>query len=87
MEVKSVNSMEEIRDAILQLTPEQRARLMAEVGPDLCRSVMGNPALMMEVMSGCGKMMRGPEFMKAMRPMMEHMMANMMPGAPPPKDV
>ena len=77
-----MNSVEEIRDAILQLTSEQRGRLMTEVGPDLCRSVMGNPALMMEMMPRCQEMMKDPEVMKAMRPMMERMMQGMMPGGP-----
>lgn len=77
-----MNRVEEIRDAILQLTPEQRARLMTEVGPDLCRSVMGAPALMMEMMPRCQEMLRDPEVMKTMRPMMERMMQGMMPGGP-----
>jgi hypothetical protein len=69
-----MSSVEEIRDAILQLTPDERARLMAEVGPELCRSMMGNPALMIEMMPGCQNMMKDPEVIKAMRPMMERMM-------------
>jgi hypothetical protein len=77
------NSVEDLRDAILQLTPGERARLMAEVGPDLCRSVMANPALMMEMMPKCQEMMKDPEIMKAMRPMMERMMQGMMPGGAP----
>jgi hypothetical protein len=78
-----MSSVEEIRDAILQLTPGERTRLMAEIGPDLCRSVMGNPALMMEMMPKCQEMMKDPEIMKAMRPMMERMMQGMMPGGAP----
>lgn len=82
-----MSSVEEIREAILQLTAEQRARLISELAPDLCRSAMGNRALMIEMISGCQKMMHDPEIMKAMRPMMERMMADMMPGAAPPKHV
>lgn len=81
-----MNGVEEIRDAILQLTPEQRADLMTQVGPDLCRSMMGSPALMMEMMPRCQEMMKDPEVMKAMRPMMERMMQNMMPGGPSSKN-
>jgi hypothetical protein len=76
-----MSSVEKIRDAILKLTTEQRARLMTDVGPDFCRSVMGNPALMMEMMPRCQEMMtKDPEVMKAMRPMMERMMQGMMAG-------
>lgn len=81
-----ISSVEEVRDAILQLTPEQRARLMAEVGPELCRSVMANPALMTEMMPKCQELMKDPEVMKAMRPMMEGMMRSMMPGRPSSKN-
>ncbi len=78
-----MNSTEEIRDAILKLTTEGRIRLMTEVGPDLCRSMMANPALMMEMMPRCQEMMtKDPEVMKAMRSMMEGMMKNMMTGGP-----
>ncbi len=74
---------EEIRDAILKLTTEERTRLMTEVGPDLCRSMMANPALMMEMIPKFQEMMtKDPEVMKAMRPMMEGMMKNMMAGGP-----
>ncbi len=73
-------SVEEIRDAILQLTGEQRARLMAEVGPDLCRSVMQNPEIMAQMMPRCEEMMMDPDLRKIMSPMMERMMKNMMGG-------
>jgi len=77
-----MNSVSEIRKAILQLTPEQWARLMTEVGPDLCRSVMQNPEIMAQMMPRCQEtMMKNPELMKAMRPMMERMMQSMMGGS------
>lgn len=81
-----ISSVEGVRDAILELTLEQRGRLMAEVGPDLCRSMMGNPALILEMMPRCQEMMKDPEVMKAMRPMMERMMESMMPGRPSSKN-
>jgi hypothetical protein len=77
-----MTSVEEIRDAILQLTAEQRAQLMTEVGPDLCRSVMQNPEIMAQMMPRCEEMMMDPDVRKGMGPMMERMMANMMPGGP-----
>lgn len=77
-----MTSVEEIRDAILQLTAEQRARLMREVGPDLCRSVMQNPEIMAQMMPRCEEMMMDPDVRKGMGLMMERMMANMMPGGP-----
>jgi hypothetical protein len=77
-----MNSVSEIRKAILQLTPEQRAQLMTEVAPDLCRSVMQNPEIMAQVMPSCQEtMMKNPDLMKAMRPMMERMMQSMTGGS------
>ena len=75
-----MTSVEEIRDAILLLTVEQRAQLMTEVGPDLCRSVMQNPEIMAQMMPRCEEMMIDPDIRKSMGPMMERMMKNMMPG-------
>lgn len=77
-----MTSVEEIRDAILQLTAEQRARLMAEVGPDFCRAVMQNPEIMAQMMPRCEEMMTDPGVRKSMGPMMERMTEYMTPGGP-----
>lgn len=77
-----MTNVEEIRDGILQLTAEQRARLMTEVGPALCQAVMQNPEIMAQMMPRCEEMMTDPDVRKGMGPMMERMMANMVPGGP-----
>jgi DNA-binding transcriptional regulator YbjK len=78
-------NVETIREAILNLSPPDRARLMAEVGPELCQSVMQTPGLMERMMPRCEEMMQDPELQKSMRPMMERMMKTMMErmGKPP----
>jgi hypothetical protein len=66
--------LEEIKKAILSLSPEDRLRLMQEVGPELCESMMGNPDAMGEMMPRCRDMMgRHPGMMTRMREMMSGM--------------
>lgn len=74
---------EALREAIRNLTPEDRARLMSELGPELCGSIMGNPRLMEQMMPRCEEMMKDPELQQAMRSMMERMMRWMMSGGKP----
>ena len=73
-----MTSVEDIREAILALTSQDKARLMAEVGPDLCRSVVENPESMKQMFPRCEEMMRDPDVQKVMRPMMEQMFRNVM---------
>ncbi len=49
--------IEEIKQAILKLSPEDRLRLMQEVGPELCESMMVNRDAMAEMMPRCREMM------------------------------
>ena len=66
--------VEEITKAILELSPQDRLRLMRQVGPELCESVMGNPDAMAEMMPRCKEMMgRHPDMMARMREMMAGM--------------
>lgn len=39
-------NIQEMKQAILELSPKDRLRLMREVGPELCESMMGNPDAM-----------------------------------------
>ena len=66
--------VEEIKKAILELSTEERMRLMREVGPELCESMMGNPDAMAEMMPRCREMMAWhPGMMGRMQEMMSHM--------------
>ena len=67
-----------IRESILNLTVEERAQLMVEIGPDLCRAVMQTPDLMQRMMPRCEEMMQDADIQRIMRPMMERMMENPM---------
>ena len=65
---------EDIKKALLELSPEDRRRLMQEVGPALCESMMSNPEVMTEMMPRCREMMgRHPEMMARMQEMMSGM--------------
>lgn len=65
---------EEIMKAILGLSAEDRLRLMREVGPEWCESMMSNPDAMAQMMPQCREMMgRHPEMMARMREMMSGM--------------
>jgi hypothetical protein len=63
--------LEQIKKAILELSPEDRLRLMRQVGPELCESMMSNPDAMAQMMPECRERMgRHPEMMARMREMM-----------------
>jgi hypothetical protein len=65
---------EELKKAVLELSPGDRLRLMGEAGPELCESMMSNPDAMTEMMPRCREMMsRHPEMMARMREMMSGM--------------
>ena len=67
-------TLEEVKKAILDLSAEDRLRLIREVGPELCESMMSNPEAMAEMMPRCREMMsRHPEMMARMRQMMSGM--------------
>jgi hypothetical protein len=66
--------LEEIKKAILKLSSEDRVRLMQEVGPELCESMMDSPDAMAQMMPRCRDMMgRHPEMRARMREMMSGM--------------
>ncbi|NWG13453.1 MAG: hypothetical protein HXY20_07975 [Acidobacteria bacterium] len=69
-----------IRNAIRNLSAEDRARLIAELGPELCRAAVQAPGFMERMMPQCEEMMRDPELQKLMRPMFQRMMERMMGG-------
>lgn len=73
-----MTSVEDIREAILALTSQDKARLMVKLGPDLCRAVMQNPESMKQMFPRCEEMMSNPDVQKVMRPMMEQMFRNVM---------
>lgn len=65
---------EEIKNAILELSPEDRLRLMREIGPELCEFMMNDPNAMAAMMPQCREMMgRHPDMMARMREMMSSM--------------
>lgn len=67
-----------IREQIMNLSPEEQARLMSELGPGLCGSVMQNPQLMEMMMERCSRMMMtNPAMREAARRMMDQMMGRM----------
>lgn len=67
-------NVEEIKKAILELSPQDRLRLMQEVGPELCESMISNPDAMTQMMPQCGEMMsKHPEMRARMREMMSGM--------------
>lgn len=72
--------VERIVEAIRGLAPEDRARLAAEVWPELCRAVMARPDLMATVMAMCQQAQTDSETRHPMRPMMERMMKSMAGG-------
>lgn len=69
-----MTKVEEICKAVLELTPDERAQLVRQIGLELCRSMMAHPELMMQMMGQCQEGMRDSEFMKTMRPFFEQMM-------------
>ena len=72
---------EEIKKAILELSPEDRLRLMREVGPELWESMMTDPDAMAQMMPQCREMTsRHPEMMVRMREMMSGMCGPMRGG-------
>ncbi len=73
-----ITSVEDIRDAIGGLSPEDRAQLMPEVVPQLCHEVLNNPELLKQMLPRCEEMMRDPKVQKAMCPIMERMFTSMM---------
>jgi DNA-binding transcriptional regulator YbjK len=74
MEGENAMDVETIRDAIRNLSGADRARLMAEVGPDLCRAAMQTPDVVERMMPRCEEMMQDPEIQRFMHFMMQRMM-------------
>ncbi len=50
--------IEDIKKAILGLKPEERARLMMELGPEMYQSFAGNSGMMANMMPSCRTMMK-----------------------------
>ncbi len=50
--------IEDIKKAILGLKPEERARLMMELGPEMYQSFAGNSGMMAKMMPSCRNMMK-----------------------------
>ncbi len=52
---------DEVKKAVLDLSPEDRFQLMLEIGPDLCRGIMERPGgrrqMMLRMMPVCWEMM------------------------------
>jgi hypothetical protein len=72
---------EEIQKAILGLSSEDRLRLMREVGPEWCESMVSSPDAMAQMMPRCREMMgRHPGMMVRMREMMSGMCGPMRGG-------
>ncbi len=69
-----------IQEEIRNLSVEDQVRLMVELGPRLCRTMMQSPDGMQRMMSACEAMMQDPEMKKFMQPMMQRMMGRMMSG-------
>lgn len=64
-------TLEELKKAILALSPQDQLRLLQEVGPQLCASVMGNSDAMAQMRPQCREMMsRYPKMMARLRQMM-----------------
>ncbi len=73
---------EELKKGVLELSPNDRLRLMWEVGPKLCESMTGNPDTTAQMMPQCREMMgRHPEMMARMREMMSCMRGPEGPGS------
>ncbi|HOL94606.1 MAG TPA: hypothetical protein PLH79_09685 [bacterium] len=63
---------EELEQAILELPPEEKIRLMKDIGPVLCDTLMSRPGAMEEMMPLCRKIMADrPKMMARMREMMK----------------
>ena len=56
--------IEELKKAILQLSPQDRLCLMQEVGPELCESIMRDPKAIANMTRFCRWMMSGSPEMK-----------------------
>lgn len=64
-------NVEQIKKAILELSRQDRLRLLQEVGPELCEAMMSAPGAMEQMMPRCREMMsKHPEMMARMREMM-----------------
>lgn len=73
-------TIEEIRDGIQSLSPEDRMRLMMELGPEMCSFLMTSPQMMAEMMPRCREWMQDPAVQRSMPTMMRQMMQTMMAG-------
>lgn len=69
---------EAIRKELQNLSPEERAQILKDLMPELCRMIMSDPVLMQQMMPRCQEMMRDQRAAPFMRPMMEQIMKNMM---------
>ena len=50
---------ETLKQAILDLSPEEKILLMKEIGPALCDAVLSRTGAIEEMMPMCGEMMMG----------------------------
>lgn len=69
--------LEDLRQAILDLSDEERLHLMMQLGPDVCRSLVQQPAMWQQMMAQCQAGIDPAEMPPGMQTMMEGMMARM----------
>ncbi len=62
-----------LREKLRKLTAEERAELLGEFLPEVCRTVMSRPALMQRMMPKCQAMRSDPDIPGRMQAMMERM--------------
>ncbi len=68
---------EELRQAILDLNAEERLNLMWQLGPEMCRAFLQQPAMWEQMMARCRADMDSMGMPEAIRTAMADMMARM----------
>lgn len=69
--------MEELREAILNLSDAERLHLMMQLGPDVCRSFVQQPAMWQQMMAQCQAAIDPAAWPPAMQTLMKSMMGHM----------
>lgn len=69
--------LDDLRQAILGLSDEERLNLMLRLGPEVCRSLVQQPAMWQQMMAQCQSGIDPTEMPPAMQTMMKGMVARM----------
>lgn len=69
--------VQQLKQAILEMSTEERLDLMRQVGPELCRQIMQQPVLWQQMMAQCFSEANSPQMPASVRVMMQEMITRM----------